>query len=50
MIGYQTKAEKYRENLLESNLLSRLKYFEDNVNLFDGLTSIHFLYKKEEKK
>ena len=41
MIVYQTKAEKYGENLLESNLSSRLKYFEDNVNLFDGLPSIH---------
>lgn len=41
MIVYQTKAERYGENLLEKNLTSRLKYFEDNVNLFDGLPSIH---------
>ena len=41
MIVYQTKAEKYGENLLDKNLVSRLKYFEDNVSLLDGLPSVH---------
>lgn len=41
MIVYQSKAEKYGENLLDTNLSSRLKYFEDSVELFTGLPSIH---------